>query len=268
MRDGRALLALIETAADAAAGVIRSYESRRATLDWREKGTSDFVTEVDVAAEAAAIEILKRGEPSATFLAEESSGATAESPVPTPQSLQFIIDPLDGTTNFIHGVPDYAVSIGVAVDGVLMAGVVHNVPRREVFTGVRGAGAFLGDTRLRVSLVDHPKRALIGTGFPFKDAAEIPAYFQQMARVIVGSSGIRRAGAASIDFAHVAAGRLDGFWENQLAPWDVAAGMLLVREAGGVCTDFSGADSIPAFAPYVAGNPVVHRWLLEQVRLG
>lgn len=268
MHDGRALLSLIRTAAEAAAKVIRSYESRRAELDWREKGPADFVTEVDVAAEAAAIEVLRRGEPNAQFLAEESgSGGGAPSPQsPVPNPVRFVIDPLDGTTNFIHGVPDYAVSIGAESDGVLVAGVVLNVARNECFEGVRGGGASIGGSRLRVSTVDVPKRALIGTGFPFKDAAEIPAYLQQIARIMVGSSGVRRAGAASIDLAHVAAGRLDGFWENTLSPWDVAAGILLIREAGGICTDFNGTESVASFGPIVVGNPVVHPWLLSQIR--
>lgn len=269
MRDGRALLSLIRTAAEAAAKIIRDYESRRAELDWREKGHADFVTEVDVAAEAAAIEILRRGEPNAHFLAEES-GAGVGTPSPqslVPSPLRFVVDPLDGTTNFIHGVPDYAVSIGAESDGVLVAGVVLNVARNECFEGVRGGGASIGGKRLRVSTVDTPRRALIGTGFPFKDAAEIPAYLQQVTRVMIGTSGVRRAGAASIDLAHVAAGRLDGFWENTLSPWDVAAGILLIREAGGMCTDFDGRDSVASFGPIVAGNPVVHAWLLGQIRL-
>jgi myo-inositol-1(or 4)-monophosphatase len=267
MRDGRTLLPLIVSAAEAAAQVIRGYESRRAELDWREKGASDFVTEVDLAAEAAAIDILRRAEPDAEFIAEESASVAvhaARSPVPV--ALRFIIDPLDGTTNFIHGVPDYAVSIGVEADGTLVAGVVLNVARKERFEGVRGGGATIGGTRLRVSTVDMPKRALIGTGFPFRDAAEIPVYLQQVARIMIGTSGVRRAGAASIDLAHVAAGRLDGFWENTLSPWDVAAGILLIREAGGVCTDFEGRDSASNFGPIVTGNPVVHKWLLEQIR--
>jgi myo-inositol-1(or 4)-monophosphatase len=149
---------------------------------------------------------------------------------------------------------------------VLVAGVVLNVARNECFEGVRGGGASLGGSRLRVSTVDTPRRALIGTGFPFKDAAEIPVYLQQFVRIMIGTSGVRRAGAASIDLAHVAAGRLDGFWENTLSPWDVAAGILLIREAGGVCTDFDGLDSTPSFGPIVAGNSVVHPWLLSQIR--
>lgn len=265
-RDNKALLTLLRAAAEAAADVIRSHESRRGALDWKEKGPADFVTEVDVAAELAAIEMLLKAEPNAAILAEESSSKSS-TPHPLSAPLQFIIDPLDGTTNFLHGFPDYAVSIGASVDGVLVAGVVLNVPRNECFKGVKDGGAWLGDQRLRVSTNGDPKRALIGTGFPFRDAAQIPMYFQQMARVMVGTSGIRRAGAAAIDFAHVAAGRLDGFWENSLSPWDVAAGILLVREAGGVCTDLEGADSAPAFGAYCAGNPEIHSWLLGQVRV-
>jgi myo-inositol-1(or 4)-monophosphatase len=265
-REGRSLLKLIRAAADAAAAVIRTSESKRGQLDWREKGHSDFVTDVDIAAQAAAIEVLRAGEPEAGFLAEESGqGAGPPSVQGTVHDLRFIIDPLDGTTNFIHGFPDYAVSIGAESGGMLVAGVVFNVARGECFEAARGGGAWLGDARLRVSSVDVPKRALIGTGFPFRDSAAIPAYLQQFARVMTGSSGVRRAGAAAVDLAHIAAGKLDGFWENTLSPWDVAAGILLVREAGGVCTDLSGVDSVPEFTSYCAGNPAIHKWLLSQV---
>lgn len=248
-------------AADAAAAVIRAAEPGRAALDWKVKGEADFVTEVDVAAEGRIIEILETAVPGAAYLAEET--ATSLDAERIARGVTFVIDPLDGTTNFLHGFPDYAVSIAAVVDGELTAGVVHNVARNEVFVAARGAGAWLGDARLSVSTVTEPGRALIGTGFPFRDPADIPDYLAQMGRVMAGSAGVRRAGAASVDFASVAAGRLDAFWENILSPWDVAAGILLVREAGGLCTDFAGVPSVVERHPIVAGNPMIHPWLLN-----
>ncbi|HKS06858.1 MAG TPA: inositol monophosphatase family protein [Gemmatimonadaceae bacterium] len=261
LRDGRALMTLVREAAHAAAKVIRDATPRRAQLDWQQKGRSDFVTEVDVGAERSAIEVLQRAEPGAGFVAEESGRAPGTGD--RVSGLQFIIDPLDGTTNFLHGVPDYAVSIGAVVDGGLVAGVVYSIPRDECFTAFAGGGAWLGDTQLRVSGISEPTKALVGTGCPFKDPAVIPEYVAQMSRVMKGTGGIRRPGAASIDLASVAAGRFDAFWETRLSPWDIAAGILLVREAGGVCTDFDGATLEPAFSSVVAGNPAMHAWLLR-----
>jgi myo-inositol-1(or 4)-monophosphatase len=275
----RSLEGLLRRAASAAAGVIRAAEPARATLDWRSKGVADFVSDVDVNAEAAAVEVLLAAEPSAEILAEESyAHSPSPSPLPSPslppvprplsavRCPLFILDPLDGTTNFLHGFPEYAVSIAAVVDGELAAGVVLNVPRNETFSAVRGQGAELDGNRIRVSDIDDPGRALVGTGFPFKNATDIPAYFGQMERIMRGVAGIRRPGSAAIDLASVAAGRLDGFWEVSLSPWDVAAGILLVREAGGVSTDFAGIHSEPAFGPIAAANPRLHPWLLNRIR--
>jgi myo-inositol-1(or 4)-monophosphatase len=257
----RALGTLLRQAADAAASVIRAATPARTQLDWRTKAIADFVTEVDIRAEASAIEILSHAEPDATIVAEESWPATT-SALPS-NGLCFIIDPLDGTTNFLHGFPEYAVSIAAMVDGRLTAGVVLNVPRGDCYTAIVGDGTRLDGARVHVSIMSDPARALIGTGFPFRDRGQIPRYLTQLARVMEGTAGVRRAGAASLDLASVAAGRFEAFWENILSPWDVAAGILLVREAGGACTDPDGNDSVPAFASYVAGNPAMHAWLLR-----
>lgn len=262
-RDGLALLAIVRRAAEASADVIRDATPRRASLDWREKGVADFVTEVDLAAELRAMEVIAAAEPDAVFLAEETASTIDAGRLA--RGVTFVLDPLDGTTNFIHGFPEYGVSIAAVVDGKLTAGVILNVPRDETFLATAGGGAWLGDERLSVSNVEQPERSLIGTGFPFKDADEIPAYVEQMSRVMAGSAGVRRPGAASVDLASVAAGRLDGFWENSLAPWDVAAGILLVREAGGICTSIDGSRSAVAFGSIVAGNPAIHAWLLQQL---
>jgi myo-inositol-1(or 4)-monophosphatase len=152
--------------------------------------------------------------------------------------------------------------IAAAVDGVLEAGVVHHVPHGETYFASRGGGAWLGDRRLKVSVIDDPEFALIGTGFPFRDLSRLDEYQRQFGRVAAATSGIRRAGAAALDLADVAAGRFDGFWEQRLSAWDIAAGSLLIREAGGAITDFTGRDIGVEHTGIVAGNPRIHQWLL------
>ena len=177
--------------------------------------------------------------------------------------LVWVVDPLDGTTNFLHDFPSYAVSVAAAVDGVLEAGVVIHVPRNEIFLASRGSGAWQGERRLTVSTISDPAFSLIGTGFPFKDTGRLQEYLDQFSRIAARTSGIRRPGSAALDLADVAAGRFDGFWEQYLSAWDIAAGILLVREAGGLATDFAGRDLGIEHAELVAGNPAIHAWLLE-----
>ena len=248
------------TAAEAAAAHIRSATRPAGPADWTVKGRHDFVTGVDRAAERIIGDILLAGEPGSTILGEEFSPA-AESD----RGLVWVVDPLDGTTNFLHGLPWYAVSVAAAVDGALEAGVVVNVPAAERYSVKRGGGAFRGAERLSVSSIDDPAFALIGTGFPFKDTTALEQYAAQFARVAAGTSGIRRPGAATLDLVDVAMGRYDGFWEQWLGPWDMAAGTLLVREAGGRVTDFEGRDREIGEGAVVAGNPAMHAWLLKQV---
>ena len=262
-----ALLEIVVRAAREAGGVIRAAAPRARSIDWRSKGPTDFVSEVDIAAEACILAIAARELPEAVILAEESAATTA--PARVAQGLALVIDPLDGTTNFLHGYPEYAVSIAVLFDGEPVAAVVYDVPGDELFTATVGGGAFLNGAPIRVSTITEPKRALIGTGFPFKDPADIPPYQAQMSRVMAEVSGVRRPGSAAIDLACVAAGRFDAFWENLLSPWDYAAGMLLVREAGGIVTGLDGGH-LRAIAPggLIAGNPVMHAWLGRMVRGG
>ena len=177
----------------------------------------------------------------------------------------WIVDPLDGTTNFLHGYPQYAVSIGGAVDGVLVVGVILDVARECLYGAARGHGAWMGETRLTVSSTSDPTQALLGTGYPFKRLERLEEFLGQFRRILPATSGVRRAGAAALDLADVAAGRLDGFWELTLAPWDYAAGMLLVSEAGGVVTDLEGRAPQLRHTGLVAGNPAIQRWLLKQV---
>jgi myo-inositol-1(or 4)-monophosphatase len=260
-RDNKELLDVAIEAARAAAAVIRDATSRREGLIWETKGRSDFVSAVDKASERRIVEIVGRRLPDALMLGEELSPDALSH-----TGLVVIADPLDGTTNFLHGYPEYAVSIGVAREGELCAGVVLNVPRAEEFTATAGGGAFLNGAPIKVSNLREPGRALIGTGFPFRTVEQLPRYVPQFSLVAAGTAGIRRAGAAALDLASVACGRFDAFWELTLAPWDVAAGILLVWEAGGVVTDLEGNPARPVAGGLVAGNPAMHAWLMQTVR--
>lgn len=257
-RDAASLLSPALAAARAAARVIRERAGNAASLEWREKHPADFVSDVDLAAEAAARAVLERDLPGIAIVAEESSPETSLG-----GPLTAVVDPLDGTTNFLHGYPAYAVSIAILVGGTPAAGVVLDAATGEEYTAAHGGGAWQGAERLRVSTVARPERALIGTGFPFKHLHLLPAYQRQFAAVLSATAGVRRAGAAALDLAAVARGRFEGFWELVLAPWDFAAGMLLVREAGGMVSDIAGGTPAWKTGAIVAGNPVLHAWLLR-----
>ncbi|HEX6432711.1 MAG TPA: inositol monophosphatase family protein [Gemmatimonadales bacterium] len=254
------LVNLATTAAEQAARYIRAAARPAGPDDWTLKGSRDFVTEVDKTAEQIIVDVLRTGAPGARFVGEELS------PEVVSGGLVWIVDPLDGTTNFLHDYPSYAVSIAAAIDGILEAGVVLHIPRGEVYFASRGSGAWIGDRRLRVSAIEDPEFALIATGFPFRDLTRLGEYQRQFGRVAAGTSGIRRPGAASLDLADVAAGRFDGFWEQRLSAWDIAAGSLLIREAGGVITDFDGRNIGVEHTGIVAGNPSIHGWLLAALR--
>jgi myo-inositol-1(or 4)-monophosphatase len=226
------------------------------------KGRRDFVTEVDRAAEAAIIETLSTAYPEHAFLAEES-GASAGG---KEAEYTWIIDPLDGTTNFIHGFPQYAVSIGLRHRGQLTQAVVYDPTRNELFTASRGRGAFLNDRRIRVSRRAHLRESLIGTGFPFRQLEHLDEYVRMFKRITEETAGIRRPGAASLDLVYVAAGRLDGFWEFGLSPWDMAAGTLIILEAGGMVSDFDGEENYLFTGNVVCGTPKVHEQLLALVQ--
>ena len=257
------LLHLAARAAEAAAGYIqtvsRQVRPTDISPDWISKGHNDWVTDVDRTAESLIREILTGGAPGSRVMGEELS------PDVTGEGMTWIVDPLDGTTNFLHGYPQYAVSIALAIDGELEVGVVHDVNRECVYGAARGHGAWLGNTALRVSGITDPARALLGTGYPFKHLDELDAYLAQFRRILPATSGVRRAGSAAIDLADVAAGRLDAFWELVLAPWDIAAGILLIREAGGMVTDLEGQRAGLVHGGIVAGNPAMHSWLLTQL---
>jgi len=225
------------------------------------KRQSDFVTEVDKAAEAAIIEVLREAYPNHAILAEES-GATG----PAQAEYQWIIDPLDGTTNFIHGFPQYAISIALAHNGQITQAVVFDPERNELFTASKGRGAFLNDRRIRVSKRAKLDEALIGTGFPFRVLDHVDTYCAIFKELTGKTAGMRRPGAAALDLAWVACGRMDGFWEFGLAPWDMAAGTLLITEAGGLAADLAGNAGYLDSGNLIAGNPKVFSQLLQVVQ--
>ncbi len=255
MSDYGHLLDLARRAATRAGAHLRGVE-RPDSSTWQLKGQSDFVTRVDRETEELIGDALLAETPDATILGEELT------PDIRHEGLVWVVDPLDGTTNFLHGYPAYGVSIAAALDGEVVAGAVADVARNALYHAVRGGGAWHGDRRLAVSNVSDPANALIGTGYPFKVLDRLPAYLRQFTTILQRTSGIRRAGAASLDFVDMALGRFDGFWELYLAPWDVAAGALIVREAGGRVTDPHGNDAIVRHGAFVAGNPAIHQWLI------
>ena len=243
-----------------AADVIRNAASRLDDVPWEVKGPADFVSQVDRDAEQALAAVIAERHPDAVLLAEEGSPKATMSP------LTFVADPLDGTTNFLHGFPWYAVSIAALVDGEQAAGVVLNAASGELFTAVRGSGARRNGQPIQVSKIADPSRALIGTGFPFKHREAIVPYMDVLPRLMERAAGLRRAGSAALDLCDVACGRFDCFFEYRLAPWDVAAGILMIREAGGQVTDMNGQPAPVAHGPIVAGNPAMHAWLLDALR--
>ena len=240
--------------------VIRAAAATLNEVRWEVKGPADFVSEVDRSAERVLAGIIAERHPDAVLIAEEGTpGAVAA-------HLTFVADPLDGTTNFLHGFPWYAVSIAALVDGVPVAGAVLNAANGELFTAVAGGGARRSGQAISVSKITEPARALLGTGFPFKHREGIAPYMSVMPRIMEQTAGLRRPGSAALDLCDVACGRFDAFWEYRLAPWDVAAGILIIREAGGIVTDFDGRPAPIAHGPIAAGNPTMHAWLLEQLR--
>jgi len=237
----------------------------RATLDGsalqvRSKRANDFVTRVDGAAEEAVIDIVRKAYPDHGFIAEESGESTPDA------EYLWIIDPLDGTTNFIHGFPQYAVSIAVQHRGALTHAVVYDPAKNELFTASKGRGAFLNDRRIRVSKCLKLDDALVGTGFPFKELGRLDLYMRQLRFFMEKSSGVRRAGAAALDLAYVACGRLDAFWELGLAPWDMAAGALLIQEAGGLVADITGEQKFMHSGDVCAATPKILPAVLEAMR--
>ena len=254
------LLQPASIAAQTAADFVRERTYHLPDIDWHEKSQTDFVSEVDTGAEERIATVISERHPEAVIVGEELSPSAARN-----GGIAFIVDPLDGTTNFLHGYPQYAVSIGVEVDGQLVAGIVRNIAHDEEWVAVTGAGAYRAGKQLNVSAITSPSRALVGTGFPFKHAELVEEYQRQFTQVLRVTAGIRRAGAAALDLCDVAAGRFEAFWELRLSPWDMAAGIVLVREAGGVVTDLAGNPATARHSGLVAGSPQMHDWLLTLI---
>src|ERR1044071_7509153 len=225
------MLNIAVRAARRAGSIINRSALGGAALKVRSKRANDFVTQVDGEAEQAGMEIVRKAYPDHGFIAEESGETTPDA------EYLWIIDPLDGTTNFIHGFPQYAVSVAVQHRGALTHAVVYDPGKNELFTASKGRGAFLNDRRIRVSKCLKLEGALVGTGFPFKELGRADIYLAQLKAMMEKTAGVRRAGAAALDLAYVACGRLDAFWELGLSPWDMAAGALLIQEAGGLVGD-------------------------------
>jgi myo-inositol-1(or 4)-monophosphatase len=225
------------------------------------KGPSDFVSIADRRAEDTLRQELARARPDIGFLLEEGGEIEGRDP-----SQRFIIDPIDGTTNFLHGIPHFAISVALERNGSLVAAVVYNPVADELFTAERGNGAFLNDRRLRVSGRTNIVDCVIGTGVPHRGKGDHELFGRELRAVQGQVAGIRRAGAASLDLAWVAAGRLDGFWERDLKAWDMAAGLLLIREAGGYASDLDGRDDMLTKGHVVCGNEASHRWLADTLK--
>lgn len=259
------ILEAMIAAARAGEDVIRGGAARRSSLEWQTKSASDYLTEVDTTSE----DVIRRDLLSALgtdFPDMRVLGEETWKDEPTPPGLSFVVDPLDGTTNFLHGLPAFCVSIAALHDGEPIVAVILDIPHAELFTAVLGRGARLNDEPIRVSTIAEPARSLIGTGFPFGENAQTVRYARQFIPVANATSGIRRVGSAAIDLAWVAAGRFDAFWELDLAPWDIAAGILLVREAGGIVTEIDGKRAGIDSSPLVAGNHAMHEWLIHTLR--
>jgi len=254
---------MLNTAVKAArkAGAIinrASFDVDKLTV--RSKQKNDFVSEVDHAAEEAIISVLREAYPTHGFLGEESGYHDKQA------EYLWVIDPLDGTTNFLHGVPQYCVSIALVHKGVLNQAVVFDPNRNELFTATKGVGAYLNDRRIRVSKIDRFEGALVGTGFPFREVVNIDDYLRMLRNVMSAAAGVRRPGAAALDLAWVACGRMDAFWELGLSPWDMAAGALLIREAGGLVGDLDGNEKYLESGRIAAANAKLFAPLLQLLK--
>ncbi len=246
-------------AARKAGSVIVRHIDQLDQIEIQAKGRNDFVSSVDKLAEEEIIYTIKTAYPDHAILGEES-GQSGDNEV------QWIIDPLDGTTNYLHGFPHFCVSIAIKQDNMLEHGVIYDPLRNELFIATRGRGARLNDVRIRVSKARSMQQSLIGTGFPYRQDKDVETYLACMKEVMDSCHGIRRAGSAALDLAYVACGRLDGFWEADLQPWDTAAGCLLIKEAGGMVSDFNGEDKFLDSGNIIAANPKVFIQLTKILR--
>ena len=251
---------MTNAARKAAKGLLRDFGEVE-QLQVSKKGPSDFVSAADHRVESVLLRELRKARPDYGFLFEEQGAQAGADP-----SNLWVIDPLDGTTNFLHGIPHFCISIALVRDGVPFAGVVYHPISDEMYTAEAGAGAFVNDHRLRVSARRNIEEAVFGTGFPYKGRPNMGLAMRQVEPVLKECAGVRRMGAAALDLAYVAAGRFDGFWELDLKPWDIAAGIVLVREAGGLVTELYGGPDLLASGNILAANDHLHRPLGDIIR--
>ncbi len=247
-------------AAHGAGKILRENMSRISDHDIEDKTPFDFVTVIDKESERYIIDMIHDQFPEHEILAEES-GETKGS-----NAHRWIIDPLDGTTNYIHGYPNIAVSLAFEKKGEICLGVIYDPFRDEMFYAEKGKGAFLNDERIAVSQRQGKKYCLVATGFPFKNRDFLDRYWKVLAAIFMEVSGIRRTGSAALDLAHIACGRFDGFFELKLCPWDVAAGSLIIAEAGGCITDFEGGNRFIQCGNVIASNGLIHPFILQKVQ--
>jgi len=260
MPQASALLNVMIAAARKAARSLSRDFGEVENLQVSRKGPSDFVSSADIKAEKTLFEELSKARPGYGFVMEERGVVEG-----TDKTNRWLVDPLDGTTNFLHGIPHFAISIALEREGVLVAGVIYNVVRDELFWAERGQGAYLNDRRLRVAGRADMRDALFGCGTPFHGKAGHDVALAEIGRVIDKTAGVRRLGAAALDLAYVAAGRFDGFWERNLNIWDIAAGAVLVREAGGVVNEIDGGDFMKTGAVVASNNSLIAQ-LTQTVR--
>ncbi|MCF6345747.1 MAG: inositol monophosphatase [Thiomicrorhabdus sp.] len=257
------LLNIATQAARAAGGNIMHHYARIDQLNIEHKGKNDYVSEVDKEAENTIIKIIQKYYPEHAILAEESGLKKAKKTKYGLSDVEWIIDPLDGTTNFLHQFPQFCVSIAVKEKGKLTHAAIYDPVRDEMFTASRGRGAFLNNHRMRVSQQKTLNNALLATGFPYHDFSYLDSYMASLKSFMTSTAGVRRAGSAALDLAYVASGRVDGYWEFNLKPWDIAAGALLVQEAGGLATDFQGGENFLNSGNILTANPKLYKEMAQ-----
>lgn len=255
------LINVMVAAAHKAARNLRRDFNEVEQLQVAKKGPADFVSKADQRAEQILFEELSKARPDFGFLMEERGEVKGKR-----DDMRFIIDPLDGTTNFLHALPHWAISIAAEEKGEIVAGVVYDPIKEELFWAERGVGAYCNDTRMRVSGREKMEQAVLATGIPYLGHGNHAAFLAEMTEIMPNVAGIRRFGAASLDLAYVAAGRYEGFWESSLSQWDMAAGLLLVREAGGYVSDFKGTSDMLKSGSIIAGNSRLHAPLERMIR--
>ena len=251
------MLTIATQAARQASRIILRFMDQMDKVEITEKNHNDFVTQIDKMSEECIITLIRKAYPDHSILSEEIGYQKGSN-----DTYCWVIDPLDGTRNFMHGFPQFAISIAIMKNNVTELGLVYDPIRQELFTATRGQGAYVNNRRMRISQTQKLSQALIGTGFPFRNKDHTKNYFAALEKVFSQCGDIRRAGSAALDLAYVASGRLDAFWESNLQNWDIAAGALMIKEAGGIVCDFQGGETYLENGKIIAGNPKILKELI------